>query len=40
MLLYPDHPPLLVVTGLSGEYVWFAQSDHHDCELSIIECES
>ena len=28
MLLYPDHPLLLVVTGFSGEYVRFAQSDN------------
>ena len=40
MLLYPDHPPLLVATGLSGEYVWFAQSDNRDWEISIVERES
>ena len=48
MLLFPDHAPLLIAKELSGEYVWFALSDYgdasyfmdHDCDISILECES
>ena len=46
LLIYPDHAPLVVATKLSGEYVWFAQSENwdaphdvnvHHCEISILE---